>query len=68
MDAMQKMTDFVVRTSLLFGIVAALIGWVFFDGKVARRFDMITDWGKILDPIADKLTQGVVVISLIFRF
>ena len=40
----------------------------FFDGKVARRFDMITDWGKILDPIADKLTQGIVVISLIFRY
>ena len=37
-------------------------------GKVARRFDMITDWGKILDPIADKLTQGIVVISLIFRY
>lgn len=40
----------------------------FFDGKIARKFDMITDWGKMLDPIADKLTQGVVVITLIMRY
>ncbi len=30
----------------------------FLDGKIARRFDMVTDFGKILDPIADKITQG----------
>lgn len=39
-----------------------------FDGKVARRFHMITEWGKILDPIADKLTIGAVIISLAFRY
>ena len=27
------------------------------DGIIARRYDMITDLGKALDPIADKLTQ-----------
>ena len=27
------------------------------DGYIARHFDMITDFGKIIDPIADKLTQ-----------
>ena len=27
------------------------------DGIVARRFDMITTLGKILDPLADKITQ-----------
>lgn len=26
------------------------------DGKIARRFSMISDLGKILDPVADKLT------------
>ena len=34
------------------------------DGFIARRFNMITDIGKVLDPIADKLTQGAVAVSL----
>lgn len=34
------------------------------DGFVARHFDMVSDVGKILDPIADKLTQFTVVICL----
>jgi len=34
------------------------------DGIVARRFNMITELGQVLDPVADKLTQGAVVISL----
>lgn len=40
----------------------------FFDGKIARRFNMVTDWGKILDPVADKLTQGAIAIALILRY
>ncbi len=34
------------------------------DGFIARRFNMITDAGKILDPIADKLTQAAVIFCL----
>lgn len=40
----------------------------FFDGKVARRFNMVSDFGKVLDPIADKLTQGSLIICLIPRY
>lgn len=28
------------------------------DGFIARRFNIITDWGKVIDPIADKLMQA----------
>ncbi|OGS57919.1 MAG: hypothetical protein A2Y19_10630 [Firmicutes bacterium GWE2_51_13] len=38
------------------------------DGKIARRFDMVSELGKILDPIADKITQGMIMIALIGRF
>ncbi len=38
------------------------------DGYVARTFNMVTDIGKALDPIADKVTQGVIMIALIVHF
>ena len=38
------------------------------DGYIARRFNMISDLGKILDPIADKLTQAAVLICIALRF
>lgn len=40
----------------------------FLDGKIARAFHMITDWGKMLDPVADKITLGVVALSFIWRY
>ena len=38
------------------------------DGYVARRFNMVTDLGKALDPVADKLTQASVMFCLLSRF
>lgn len=38
------------------------------DGWVARHFHMVSDLGKALDPIADKLTQGAVIFCLICRY
>lgn len=38
------------------------------DGFIARRFNMISDLGKALDPVADKLTQAAMLLSLISRF
>ena len=38
------------------------------DGYIARRFNMVTDLGKALDPIADKLTQASVMFCLLSRF
>ncbi len=38
------------------------------DGFIARTFNMISDIGKVLDPFADKATQGVTLLCLIARF
>ena len=38
------------------------------DGFIARKFDMTSDLGKVLDPIADKATQITVAILLLSRF
>ena len=36
----------------------------YLDGAIARRTDSISDWGKILDPLADKLGLAAFVITL----
>lgn len=38
------------------------------DGFIARTFHMISDLGKILDPVADKLTQAAMLLCLVTRF
>ena len=38
------------------------------DGFIARRFRMVSDLGKVLDPVADKLTQAVALGCLLTRF
>lgn len=40
----------------------------FFDGKIARRFNQISALGKMLDPIADKLTQITIAIMFYLTF
>lgn len=36
------------------------------DGYIARNFDAISNVGKLLDPLADKLTQISMIASLVF--
>lgn len=40
----------------------------FLDGKIARKFNMVSEIGKIIDPIADKVTQGVLLLCLLPRY
>ena len=39
-----------------------------FDGKIARKFNQVSNLGKILDPIADKLSQMAIVIVLLYTY
>ncbi|MGI5977317.1 MAG: CDP-alcohol phosphatidyltransferase family protein [Candidatus Limivicinus sp.] len=38
------------------------------DGFIARHFDMVSDLGKAIDPVADKLTQLAMLLCLVSRF
>ena len=38
------------------------------DGKIARKFNMISTVGQLLDPIADKVTQFTLILCLSIKF
>ena len=59
-----------LRDHLVWAASALLVSGLtdMLDGYIARRFHQITDLGKMLDPFADKLTQGVVALCLAIKF
>lgn len=38
------------------------------DGKIARHYNMVSDFGKMFDPVVDKLTQAAMFFCLLSRF
>ncbi len=59
-----KAENFLLAAILFFvaGVTDVLDGWI------ARRFNMTTDLGKIIDPLADKLMQMCAVVLLAWEF
>ncbi len=51
-------------TALALFVAASATDWL--DGRLARRRGIITDFGKIVDPIADKALTGSALIGLSF--
>lgn len=50
--------------TIVFALILIGIFTDYLDGIIARRFNQISDWGKILDPLADKLAIGTLLIVL----
>ena len=51
-----------------FSIIILIILSDFLDGYVARKADEITNFGKLIDPVADKICMMVVIIYLIIIY
>ncbi|NLJ41202.1 MAG: CDP-diacylglycerol--glycerol-3-phosphate 3-phosphatidyltransferase [Clostridiales bacterium] len=55
-----------IENNLIWSIVIFLIAGItdVLDGYIARKYDLVTNWGKIMDPFVDKLMLVVVLVSL----
>lgn len=60
----EKTSDYIIAGIIL--AISCLTDFV--DGKIARKFNMITTLGKFLDPLADKITQFTLILCLAIRY
>ena len=53
---------------LALGVLAFSFFTDFLDGFIARKYHMISEFGKALDPVADKLNQASILFGLCFKY
>jgi CDP-diacylglycerol--glycerol-3-phosphate 3-phosphatidyltransferase len=52
-----------IQISYVVFLIAAITDW--YDGWLARKFNYITDWGKFMDPLADKILTSSAFIGFV---
>lgn len=60
--------DAIYKGNYILGIVLFTISGItdVLDGIIARKFNLISNFGKLMDPLADKLTQIAVLMVLVY--
>lgn len=59
---------FIEKQTILLGTLILSGIADFLDGWTARKYNMVSEFGKVLDLIADKVTQGVLLLYLVGKF
>ena len=49
--------------ALVLFVIAGITDFV--DGEIARRYEMVTDFGKLMDPLIDKVMTAAAFVSLV---
>ncbi len=52
------------QIALVIYFIAAITDW--YDGWLARKFNYITNWGKFMDPLADKALTSSAFLAFVF--
>ena len=66
-DAAGGILDIIVRiVSAVLFVLTALTDML--DGMIARKYNMITDFGKFIDPLADKFMVFGAMLAILYRF
>ena len=54
--------DYRITIAILFFLIASITD--FLDGYIARKLKLVTDFGKLMDPLVDKILTSAVFIIL----
>ncbi len=52
-----------IQISYVVFLIAAITDW--YDGWLARKFNYITEWGKFMDPLADKILTSTAFVAFV---